>query len=270
MWKVSCNLSVSQCVLQRCSTGITDLSARMLRICVDHMENWRSSTGLLTNSPMLIGLPMWVAVSRPGGISDVSLIELLQSSHTRSRESILKLRDMRQILVFLNNTSLTCATMHSQHRCTCVGNTLPRSGANHGTRRVQARGRVSSSGRIIRQNKNRHINNINTISLFCHSNNIMTTHRCYHLPCKCNNHNFLSLKHSSAPCVECPFLSQIVGLARLSIHIICAGRLQIHRLWALYKTWTCPQHVCVEYARSTAMQDTHPQLRGVVLLYGDA
>lgn len=139
-WKVSCNLSVSQCVLQRCSTGITDWSARMLRICVDHMENWRSSTGLLTNSPMLIGLPMWVAVSRPGGISDVSLIELLQSSHTRSRESILKLRDMRQILVFLNNTSLTCATMHSQHRCTCVGNTLPRSGANHRTGRVQARG----------------------------------------------------------------------------------------------------------------------------------
>lgn len=121
------------------STNNTDWLARVLRLCVDHGENWRSSTGVLTSSPMLIGLPMCVVVSRPGGISDVSRIELLQSSHTRSRESILKLRDMRQILVFLNNTSLTCATMHSQHRCTCVGNTLPRSGANRGTGRVQAR-----------------------------------------------------------------------------------------------------------------------------------
>lgn len=84
---------------------------------------------LLTISPMLMGLPTWVNVSRPGGISDASRMELLQSNHTRSRESILKLRDMRHILVFLNSTSLTCATMLSQHVCTCDGNTLPRSGA---------------------------------------------------------------------------------------------------------------------------------------------
>lgn len=109
----------------------------MLRICVYYKEKSRFSSEVLTSSSMLIGLLMWVADSRPGGISDESRIELLQSSHTRSRESILKLRDMRQILVFLNSTSLTCATMHSQHLCTCVGNTLPRSGATHGMRRAQ-------------------------------------------------------------------------------------------------------------------------------------
>lgn len=83
----------------------------------------------LTISPILMGLPAWVKVSLPGGMSDASRMELLQSNQTRSRESILKLRDMRHIRVFLNSTSLTCATTLSQHLCTCDGNTLPRSGA---------------------------------------------------------------------------------------------------------------------------------------------
>lgn len=84
---------------------------------------------VLTSSPMLMGLPIGVNISRPGSISDTSRMELLQSSQTRSRESILKLRDMRQILISLKDTSLTCATTLSQHLCTCDGNTLPRRGA---------------------------------------------------------------------------------------------------------------------------------------------
>lgn len=100
-----------------------------MRILPGHLRSPEMFYNSLTISPMLMGLPTWVNVSRPGGISDASRMELLQSNHTRSRESILKLRDMRHILVFLNSTSLTCATMLSQHRCTCDGNTLPRSGA---------------------------------------------------------------------------------------------------------------------------------------------
>lgn len=82
-----------------------------------------------------MGPPTQVKDSRPGGISDASRMELLHSNHTRSRESILKLRDMRQTLVFLNSTSLTCATTLSQHLCTCDGNTLPRSGPDTGRQR---------------------------------------------------------------------------------------------------------------------------------------
>lgn len=102
----------------------------------------------LTSSPMLIGIPTCFKASRPGGTTDASRIELLQSSHTRSRESILKLRDMRQILVLLNSTSLTCATMLSQHFCTCEGNTLPRSGATRRKRRQT----FPLSSRIVTEN----------------------------------------------------------------------------------------------------------------------